>query len=243
MALRNPGSDEFRLLAQIYSDIPQMVARSGLLEAKLDAPHSYPHIPPRPGLRDKGNRGPAPVVIDYTHLRPDPRFSESRTNRFRDHMPLLSTSPPRGRPRRRYNQVRSNDLPGQNQSDLDDRAAVRRARNRKLSNSSLEETDAQSDTALRHKIRVAENSIAKNHVVGEKKFESAWSRETPGPSSKPDISFGEPRLTRSPVSLDEENISILPQRGSVLESSIVKDTKQGSTSKRPVQYQKPSVVC
>ena len=233
--------------AQFYAEIPQIAAQSDLPEARLYRPPSYAQAPPfhGPWMHEPSGRFLPPMggLDDMRYIGQGPRYPPVRVTNIGDRARSSSGSPPRGRPVRRHTQRGPGNLPRENRYYFDnDREAVRRARDRKLSSSSEEEMDeAQSDTMLQQQMSAAEKHIA-NKAKGEKELKSKNSTGDPGPSPQPQTIVEEPRLTHSPVSFDEENFSILPQRGSLIGTPAAKGTKDGSSFKRPVQYQKPSVA-
>lgn len=104
---------------------------------------------------------------------------------------------------------------------------------------------------LRKKILALEAIIATDHKIGGRKnsdvVEIKPAEVLPGAKNgEPSI---RPRFTQSPTRMNEDELesvldSIIPQRGSYRGSVVLEKNDSGRpTPRRPVRYQKPSVVC
>lgn len=234
--------------AQFYAEIPQMAAQSRLPEAKRNRPPSYAQHPPSYGPWMNEPPGPIPPPMsgfdDMRYIGRGPRYAPIGATKGHRGGRSSSESPPRGRPKRRHKQRGPGNLTRDSSQDFEnEREAVRKARDRPLSSSFGDDPEEpQGDTILQHKISIAEKRIAKNNAAVEKKQKSKLSKDVPGPSYQPQPPFEDSRLTHSPVSFDEENLSVLPQRGSLIENPGSPEATDKPRVKRPMQYQKPSVV-
>ena len=97
---------------------------------------------------------------------------------------------------------------------------------------------------LRKKIVALEAIIAQDRKIAGRKDSNV--AETKTSEAVPGANTGEslirPRFTQSPTRMDEDELdSILPQRGSY-RGSVIPEKQENAQPKRPVRYQKPSVV-
>lgn len=206
-------------------------------------PYAYPYGIPPP-LGPIRREDPATAYQSMASGAPERLYSVRSQHPRRFHRPQRSesSSPERGRARQ---DQRPRGRPRRHSLSGDDREAVRQARDRGVRSTSSQNSIERERLRRTDMLQAAESYIARNHATSLRHDSQREGSETPNYATshkQGESSYG-PRLTHSPTPLDQDELdSILPQRGSTVGTKNV-NTTQKANLKRPVQYQKPSVVC